>query len=101
MLGEASSPLCIPDQRLDNVKMYKYAKFEQNLPFGSRVMSVFKGYELTTTGRTDAQQSLVPVSHTRGSAMLKCISKQSLIKIYHAAQELSAFSLTDHGQTRT
>ena len=28
--------------------------------------------------------------------MLKCISKQNLIKLYHAVQELSAFSQSDH-----
>ena len=75
MLGEASSPFCIPvskqcyfgsrvmriftetpwrpnccsvkprhglaSQWLENVKMYKYAKFDPNIPFGSRVMSIF------------------------------------------------------------
>ena len=24
----------------DNAKMYKYAKFDQNIPYGSRVMSI-------------------------------------------------------------
>ena len=33
-------------------------------------------------------QSLVPVSHTSGHTMLKCISKQSLIKIYHEVQRV-------------
>ena len=28
-------------QCLHNVKMYKYAKFDKNIPCGSRVMSVF------------------------------------------------------------
>ena len=31
--------------------------------------------------------------------MLNCISKHKLNKIYHAAQELWAFSLTDHRRT--
>ena len=31
-----------------------------------------------------------------GKAMLSCISMQNMIKIYHAVQELWAFSLTDH-----
>ena len=28
-------------QWLDNVKMYKYAKFDQNIPCSSRVMNIF------------------------------------------------------------
>ena len=36
MLGKALSPYCI---RLENVKINKYAKFDPNIPRGSRVMS--------------------------------------------------------------
>ena len=36
MLGKASSPYCI---RLENVEINKYAKFDPNIPRGSRVMS--------------------------------------------------------------
>ena len=28
-------------QFLDNVKMYKYKKFDHNMPCGSRIMSIF------------------------------------------------------------
>ena len=34
--------------------------------------------------------------HTSSQTMLKCLSKQNLIKIYHAVQDLEAFILTDH-----
>ena len=36
---------------IDNVDMYKYAKFYQNIPCGSRVISVFANCRLTD-GRT-------------------------------------------------
>ena len=39
-------------QSLDNVDMYKYAKFYQNIPRGSRVKSVFANCR-RTEGRTD------------------------------------------------
>ena len=47
-------------QCLDNIKMYKYAKIDQNISCGSRVI--------------DAQRSLVIVLHTSGWSMLTYIS---------------------------
>ena len=34
------------------------------------------------------RQSFIHVLHTSGQTMLKCISKQELIKIYHVILEL-------------
>ena len=39
---------------LDNVEMYKYTKFYQNSPCGSRVISVFANCSLTALERTHA-----------------------------------------------
>ena len=39
-------------QSLDNVEMYKYTKFYQDIPCGSRVISVFANCSLTGFGRT-------------------------------------------------
>ena len=61
---------------------------------------LLKSYEhfhlLTYTGRTNARQSLITVLRTSGQIMLKCISEQYLIKIYHVVQELCAFSFINH-----
>ena len=65
----------------DNVKIYRYTKFDQNIPCGS-------SYEhLAITCWTYPWQSLVTFLHFFLS-MLKCISMQNLIKIYGAVQEL-------------
>ena len=40
-------------------------------------------------------QSLITVLHICVLIMLKCICMQNFIKIYHAVQELRAFSLKD------
>ena len=42
---------------------------------------------MTTTGKTDAQQSLIIVLHTSVKTMLKCVGMQNLIKIYPVVQE--------------
>ena len=42
----------------DNVIMYKLAKCDQNIPRGSRVMSIFTG-QLAMTDQIDDRQSLV------------------------------------------
>ena len=48
MLSKASSIIkgCYACQSLENVEMYKYTKFYQNIPFGSRVISVFANCSL-------------------------------------------------------
>ena len=38
MLGKSSSHFFIP---VDNVKIQRYTKFEQNIPSGTRVMNIF------------------------------------------------------------
>ena len=48
---------------LDNGTMYKYAKFDQNITCGFRVMSFFTERH---RHRNEAQQSLATVLHTRG-----------------------------------
>ena len=49
MLSKASSikKVCYACQWLDNVDMHTYANFDQNIPCGSRVMSIFTNWYLT------------------------------------------------------
>ena len=58
---------------LDNVKMYRYENFDQNITCDSKVMSNCQTYP---------RQTFVTVLHTSVLTMLKCISMQNLIKIY-------------------
>ena len=52
MLSKASSfkKDCSACQGIDSVDMHKYAKFDQNIPCGSRVLSIL----LTANGGTDS-----------------------------------------------
>ena len=71
-------------QWLDNVKINRYAKFDPNIPCGSRVIRIF--HYMTTIGRTGAQQNLVHKKHCYACQWLynvACIHMQNLIKIYH------------------
>ena len=77
-------------QCLDNFKMYRYAKFDQNIPFDSRVMSIWPWPAGLILGKP--LPFCIPVT---GQCKNKA-SMQNLIQIYHAVQELWAFSLTGH-----
>ena len=86
MLGEASSPFCIPvTGQCDNVKIHEFSKFEQNAPIGSRVMSIF------TKRARSAKMMLGEASshffHISCWTMLKYINKQNLNQIHHVIQE--------------
>ena len=61
---------CYACQSLDNVEMYKYTKFYQNIPCGSRVISVFANCSLTALGRT---YTLIIV-HTCGLCNVRVLS---------------------------
>ena len=68
--GLSSAKLChrFAYQYLDNVKMYKYAKLDRNIWFGSRVMNILtKIPELAKT----MLGSLVIILNTSRWAMLK------------------------------
>ena len=64
MLGEASSPFCIPE--LSNVKIHKYTKFVQNTPCGTRVMSIFTKRAQSAKMMFDVASSpvCIPVANT-------------------------------------
>ena len=72
---------------LDNVQIQKYTKFEPNIPWGSRVVSIFTK-RARKTDQNDARWSLVTFFHTSGWTMLKYISIQNLNQTYHPVQEL-------------
>ena len=59
MLSKASyvKKGCYACQSLYNAKLYKYTKFYQHIPCGSRVLSVFSNCSLTTFGRTHTPKS--------------------------------------------
>ena len=56
----------------------------------------FKNYEhfhqKSSTNQNDARRSLITFFHTIGWTMLKYMGIQNLNQIYHAVQELLAFS---------
>ena len=64
---------------LDNVGMYTYAKFDQNIPSGSRDMSIF--IKLTTTDWTDAHQSLLHQKCCYASQWLDNVGMHTYAKI--------------------
>ena len=100
MLSKASSikKSCYAYQSLDNVDMYKLAKVHQNIPCGSRVISIFANCGRTDertdsqknspTVQNDARSSIVTVLHNIDWTMLKYINIQHLNKIIQAVQEL-------------
>ena len=77
-------------QCLEDAKMFKYArKFDRNIPCSSRVMSVSITDQGRPAGCSAKTRGRGPVLHTSDQKMLKCISKQNLIKIlYHVVHEL-------------
>ena len=80
-------------QWLDNVKIHKYTKFEANIPWGSRVMSIFTKRAWPVKMMLGEASS--PFLHGSGWTMLKYISIQNLKWLYHGVQELWAFSLKE------
>ena len=100
-----------PRQRLayqwvDNVATNKYAKFDSNIPRGSRVISIYT--YLTRTGQTwpetaklmlskasSVKKDVMPVSDKTMSTYIRI---QNLIQLYHVVQELWAISLTANGR---
>ena len=76
--------------------MHVYAKCDQNIPCGSRVMNIFTRILSSLTVLRDQLYAVAccesPITFFK---MLKCISMQNIIKIYHVVQELCAFSLKD------
>ena len=76
---------CYAYQCLDIIKMYKYAKFDANMPCGSMAMNLPR-----TDGRMLGKSSSIQkaVSHASDQTMLICISMHNLIKIDHVVQKL-------------
>ena len=89
-------------QSLDNVDMYKHAKFHQNIPYGSIVISIFANCKRTYDKiaqpfKMMLGQASSPFFYTVDWTMLKYINIQDLNKIIKAGQELLhvAFALND------
>ena len=88
MLSEASSPFCKPD------KINKYGKHEANIPCGSRV--------LTTTQRTDAQQTVVHPKRLLHMPWLDNVDMHLYAKCDENmpfCSRIMTFSLTANGRT--
>ena len=75
-------------QSIDNVEMYKNAKFYQNIPCGSRVISVYTKRARPVKMMLGKASSLFWIDS--GWTTLKYISIQNLKQIYHGVQELWA-----------
>ena len=72
---------------------------DPNIPMacGSSVMSIFTNWPQPAGLMLSKALSIKKgILHTTGRPMIRCISEQYLIKIYHVVQELWAFSLTDY-----
>ena len=61
---------------------------------------LFRAFLRRRGGGQIFRQSFVLVLQTSGQTMLKFITKQNMIKIYHVVQGLSAFLLTDHDKPK-
>ena len=87
---------CYIYQWLDNVDMHLYAKCDQNMPCGSRVMSIFTNANERTDGRTHiviiVQTQTRSVSNSRLRKSLLLVSSTgsySYCQIYMIHKELS------------
>ena len=70
---------CYACQSLDNVKMYKYTKFYQNFPCGSRVIGVFANYSLTVL-QTTHTPIIVHTCELCNKTEMKIINKNMPLK---------------------
>ena len=80
---------CYACKLLDNVDMHKYAKFDQNIPCGSRVKSIFTNCQRTDGGtdshsdsRTaNSRKSLLKYENCPGNCILQFSGHRSYFRI--------------------